>query len=374
MNVLILTPGRCGSTFLQRLLTIYMLRRGDTCINPGDLTNGLEQHFHNDLNQYIVSGSPLDAPTYSQSLPKVTQLLKDARHTIVGRLGHFHLTKRNDPAHEQAEFYKYLNDNFYIIAARRENILEYALSWIIRSNTKVPNVHLPEQKVEKFDAVYKNKITATQSMLIKKLNEYHEYVIWSEKYFDPQSYFMYETHAHNIEDYILNLDFMRGHTNNRWDDMFDMEFDTWNKVHKTLPDSILSSTAEGVEVEMVPQLTYQSAFNQMPMPVDSNQSQAVIRVAPEVAGFLKKNVQQYVTVKDQLDMLVEKKFMDGSVPIKLQTWLEKQQLFTNFESCINWYNEWAIDNNYNTLDNTKHSAKEELLFNDFSNCLVHKPH
>ena len=44
MNVLILTPDRVGSTLLQRVLTVYMLRQGfdKPVINLHELTNGLK--------------------------------------------------------------------------------------------------------------------------------------------------------------------------------------------------------------------------------------------------------------------------------------------------------------------------------------------
>ena len=48
MNVLILTPDRVGSTLLQRVLTIYMLRKefDRPVINLHELTNGLIKYYN----------------------------------------------------------------------------------------------------------------------------------------------------------------------------------------------------------------------------------------------------------------------------------------------------------------------------------------
>ena len=48
MNVLILTPDRVGSTLLQRLITIYMLRKGFDLpvVNLHELSNGLQKYYN----------------------------------------------------------------------------------------------------------------------------------------------------------------------------------------------------------------------------------------------------------------------------------------------------------------------------------------
>ena len=77
MNVLILTPDRVGSTLLQRLITVYMLRKGfdEPVINLHELTNGLHKYY-NPLLAAEVLGKPQGADNwgYYQKLSEIIDL------------------------------------------------------------------------------------------------------------------------------------------------------------------------------------------------------------------------------------------------------------------------------------------------------------
>ena len=238
MNVLILTPDRVGSTLLQRLLTIYMLRKefDKPVINIHELSNGLIKYYNQTLNQEVLGK---DSWGYHQSLPEVIELLKSTSHYKTSRLAHYHLVRREDPIGDRLNFYKYLNDNFYIISARRENLFEFGISWIIVDHSKTLNVYSTLEKVDAFANLGENSITATQEGLYRILNRYQKYVEWADTHFNIQSYFNYDTNIKNIEEYILNLDFMKGTKDNTWKDMFGQDFKTFNTCHKLLPDLLL---------------------------------------------------------------------------------------------------------------------------------------
>ena len=143
MNVLILTPDRVGSTLLQRLVTIYMLRKGfdKPVINLHELTNGLEKYYNTILNQEVL-GKPTGTEWgYYQKLNKIEELLKSVDHYKTSRLAHYHIVNRKDSIEEQIKFYEYLNRNFYIISCRRDNLFEHALSWGINAHSKKLNVY-----------------------------------------------------------------------------------------------------------------------------------------------------------------------------------------------------------------------------------------
>ena len=138
MNVLILTPDAVGSTLLQRLITIYMQFHDfdRPVINLHELTNGLEKYYSPEFGREIVSKSRVKNWGYYQSLEDVVKILSDVDHYKTSRLAQYHIKNRNDPIDQQIPFYRYLNENFFVIACRRHNIFEHALSMAINKITK----------------------------------------------------------------------------------------------------------------------------------------------------------------------------------------------------------------------------------------------
>ena len=132
MNVLILTPDAVGSTLLQRLITIYMQFHtyDRPVINLHELTNGLVRYHNDHFNQEVL-GKKDGKWGYYQSLEQVVELLDSVDHYKTSRLAHYHIRNRRDALADQIPFYRYLNENFYIISCRRHNIFEHALSWCL---------------------------------------------------------------------------------------------------------------------------------------------------------------------------------------------------------------------------------------------------
>ena len=242
MNVLILTPDRVGSTLLQRLITVYMLRKGfdQPVINLHELTNGLIKYYNPLLETEVLGRSrrPEDKG-YFQSLPEIIDLLKSVDHYKTSRLAHYHLVARQDSREDQLKFYDYLNKNFYIIGCRRENLFEHALSWIIFTHSKTLNVYSPREKIDMFQAIYSKGIIAHKEHINNYLNKYKNYIEWSDRHFDVQSYFEYDKNIKDIENYILNLDFMHDNVNNKWEDMFGLSWRDYNTCSRLIPNLLL---------------------------------------------------------------------------------------------------------------------------------------
>jgi hypothetical protein len=373
MNVLLLTPDRVGSTLLQRTLTIYMLRRGfeKPVINLHELTNGIELYYNPVLNQEVLGKPQATGWAYYQKLEEITDLLKSVDHYKTSRLAHYHIKKRGDTLDEQIKFYEYLNKNFFIISCRRKNVFEHALSWVIQSHSKELNVYSPEQKIVVFDEIYKQGITAQETGFIKYLNAYRDYMEWSDKFFNVQSYFNYEDSINDLENYILNLDFMKKE-NNSWKDMFNIDFDTWNKCHKLIPDLMLHkdkySFSKQLEFNkfknpglLIPHSKYEDIkgsdwpdrcadrkeFDQLNEQVKSeiisisSESLPINFPNRETYEFINNNIESYVNTTNQLNDLVNNGFLVTSVPIKLQTLKEKKEIVKNYDDCIKWYNDWV---------------------------------
>ena len=392
MNVVILTPDRVGSTLLQRLLTIYMLRRefDKPVINLHELTNGLEKYY-NPLMQQEVLGKPRGTDWgYYQTLGEVEELLKSVEHYKTSRMAHYHIVNRQDTIAEQIKFYEFINNNFFIISCRRKNLFEHALSWAIHAHSKTLNVYSAQNKINVFYDLYNNGVTTTREAFNNYLNKYKEYITWTDTYFNVQSYFNYDTDVHNIEEYILNLDFMKAPANNTWKDMFGQDFTTWNTCHRMLPNLVLnkSSKTDTVPVKLLVTALETTTWDKLKGPdwpdtVDDymvNKEQYPVAIQSEISGlfdertiqvtqqehdFLKTNLNTYVSSNSQIVKLVDDGFLVTGIPLKLQSLKEKKSIIKNFDQCIIWYNEWVTKNNFGTifLDADKVIVDEEKLLN-----------
>ena len=399
MNVLILTPDSVGSTLLQRTLTIYMLRKGfdKPLVNCGELTNGIIKYYNPDLEMEMLKHN--SEGKYYQTLDEIVDLLSSVDHYKTNRLAHYHIVRRNDSIKDQLKLYDYLNQNYYIISCRRKNIFEYALSWIIKSHSKTLNVYNRDEKTSNFNDIYKNGIIANRETFEYKLKVYKEYIEWADSQFDVQNCFYYEDSINSLEDYILKLDFMNGHKDNTWEDMFGMSFDIWNKVHKTVADiELIKDTKDTIKVK-IPKIL-DSDWEKMKgidwpksLPLDLNtindldNKDVVNEITTKIEtidteikidkfNFLKENIKQYRSVIDIQEDLVTKGFLVSPLPIKLQTFQEKKKVIKNYNECIEWYNEWVTKNNFGEIykeeNFEEYSTLEEQKHNSFDNLLSHK--
>jgi len=239
MNVLILTPDAVGSTLLQRMLTIYMQFHDfdRPVINLHELTNGLAKYYSPEFGREIVSKKTVQNWGYYQTLQQVVELLGSVDHYKTSRLAHYHIRRRGDTTEQQAPFYRYLNENFYVIACRRANVFEHALSMTLNTITKKLNVYNAYEKIDTFYEIYKSGITLDPMVFDNQLKAYKQYINWSEQHFDIASYFNYEQDIPRLEQYILDLPVFSKQSNLvTWDKNFGISFNDWNKMHYARSD------------------------------------------------------------------------------------------------------------------------------------------
>lgn len=343
MNVLILTPDAVGSTLLQRLITIYMQfhEYDKPVINLHELTNGLINYYNPEFNRELLGKPAHSEWGYYQTLPEVVDLLKKVDHYKTSRLAQYHIRNRNDPLPDQVKFYQYLNDNFYIIACKRQNILEHALGWSISKITKKLNVFMASEKLDVFFDLYKSKIEIDQDELISLLEKYKNYIEWSEQYFSISSYFNYERDLPNIEKYILNLPIFASQSNKiTWKDTYGIDFQDWNKCH------YLSSDIGGLLLE-------NKVDNHIKLEYEDNHSKNTVPIIPESVAsrlpevqrnYLSANASRYTDAWKSTWKMVELGIMVTGLPIKKQTFKEKKLMIKNFDQCVDTYNEWLLKN------------------------------
>lgn len=344
MNVVVLTPDRVGSTLLQRLITIYMQfhKFDQPVINLHELTNGIIKYWSPDFNAEVLGKDPQDHWGYHQTLPEIARLLDSVPHYKTSRLAQYHIKTRQDSLADQMPFYQYLNDNFFIISAQRENLLEHALSWAIYIVSRNLNVYSHSDKFKYFEKIYQNRITVERQNLWKYLDNYLEYLDWVDRHFHVNSYFVYDREIANLERYILTLPLFDNQPKRlSWQDTFDIGFQDWNRCHYLCSD--MSGLSEQLDPD-APRLEWTAAQEERLelAPIQTySLTQVFDHLGPGDRRFLRDHGIRYKGASQAIDELVQKKILTTGVPIKLQTMMEKRLLIKNFSEVVDWYNEWV---------------------------------
>ena len=374
MNVLILTPDAVGSTLLQRMLTIYMQFHNfdRPVINLHELTNGLAKYYSPEFNQEIVSKKPLKDWGYFQSLQQVVELLSSVDHYKTSRLAHYHLTRRGDTLEQQVPFYNYLNEKFYIIACRRSNVFEHALSMTLSAVTKKLNVYDHYEKIETYYDIYKSGITLDKTVFLNRLEDYKSYLDWSQRYFNVASYFNYEQDVPRLENFILDLPVFSGQPQRvTWDSNFGMSFNAWNKINyissdigslmleqprESLEQTIIGNSNQLIDYQQHalpewPAATTNNDVENLPADIKQQWQRDIIK-RDGITSLLSHSRQQelaqykksYYLAKDTIGKMVDLGILVSGPPIKKQTLLEKRQIVTNFAELVEIYNNWIANN------------------------------
>jgi len=352
MNVLILTPDRVGSTFLQRFITIIMQQYdyGKPVINLHELTNGIQKNYSDHFKIEMLGKPPKDEWGYHQKLDEIVDLLKSADHFKTSRLALYHLNNRKDSLEDQLSFYKYLNDNFYIISAKRKNLFEHGLSWCIVNESKNLNIFSHEEKIKIFQDIYKRGIYVDTEVMINYLDRYLEYLDWVRNHFNVSTYFHYEKDMNDIENFVQRLNiFPPDQAPGGWERMFGVSWNDWNRCHYLISDmSGFSKKVEMITNEpnspLLENFTEidESAIlnNQTPLPALLKRNSLSV----DNQKFLQENIKKYSDIYYQITDLESAKVLTSAMPIKLQTFAEKAMLIKNFPECLDAYNSWCDKN------------------------------
>jgi hypothetical protein len=343
MNVLILTPDAVGSTLLQRLITIYMQfhEYDRPVINLHELTNGLIKYYSPEFNCELLGKPRAGNWGYYQSLEEIVGLLNSVDHYKTSRLAQYHIKNRQDKIDQQIPFYNYLNENFFVISCRRENVFEHAISWALNKITKKLNVYTPEEKISTFFNLFKNQIDIDPAAMLQSLEDYKNYLDWSENHFNIGSYFQYDHHLNNIEKYILNLPIFVGQTKHvSWNDVYGLELNDWNRCHYYASDIGSLAMKKSDSFNLLAGVT-----NDQNNSVVEYHARNLINYLPDDRkDFLKYYANDYIKVNQSITRMNELGILVGGIPIKKQTLAEKKFIIKNFDHCVDIYNEWALHN------------------------------
>jgi hypothetical protein len=347
MNVIVLTPDRVGSSLLQKFITMVMqgYDYGKPVINLHELTNNIVKYHSTKYNQALLGKPAKEEWGYHQSLKEITGLLSSVDQYTVSRLAQYHIVNRKDSLSDQLSFYKYINDNFYIIGARRENLFEHALSWCIVAFSKKLNVYQHEEKIEAFSGLYKNKIAVDLKVFTEYLDKYLNYLKWSSDHFMVNKIFNYETDVKNLDGFVSQLDiFPNNHPAKKWEDTYGISWNKWNACHYLISD------LTNFSLKLADQQEFKLLENEVnpQLPTNSMGLQKILSrssLSTQDQEFVKTNFPQYFSVYKTVSQQVADRELIHGVPIKLQTLAEKALMVKNFKECIDTYNDWSAKNN-----------------------------
>jgi hypothetical protein len=369
MNVLLLTPDAVGSTLLQRLITIYMQFHtfDQPVINLHELTNGLEKFYSPDFNREIL-GKPNRVNKswgYYQSLNEVVDLLASVDHYKTARLAEYHVNQRQDSISSQVPFYQYLNDNFFIIACRRRNLFEHALSWGLNKITKKLNVYTANEKINTFYDIYKNQVELDLLSFKQSLDRYRSYLTWSDNNFTAGSYFYYEDHIDNPEKYILNLPIFTNQVKKiSWYDTFGIDFKSWNQTHYYL-SNVGALALENTEKLLLLESANNSVSDTNYPLLSAAQNTLITKLPNRQQDHIKINLKKYQAVHESIQDMQDLGILVSTVPIKKQTLAEKKFMIKNFDQCLKLYNAWA-DKNSDIAESVDASALNLAIAQDLA--------
>jgi hypothetical protein len=229
--------------------------------------------------------------------------------------------------------------------------------------TKKANVESVDEKIETFFDLYKNKINIDIRLFFKILNDYREYVDWSERYFSVSSYFCYEQHIPEIEKFILDLPIFQHQSKKiTWKEKFGIDFNDWNRLHH-LKSDIGSLELENIlETEKFvnnqkSELTHQFDINSRSnLSIEikekftgmQNEEDRNMGIIPYLTSdkklYAKKIKNNYEKSNSAIEKMVELGIIMSPLPIKKQSLAEKMHMVKNFDQCLRIYNDWIKKN------------------------------
>jgi hypothetical protein len=398
MNVLLLTPDGVGGTLLERTLTVYMTLQnlGKPVINIPHPEGGIEAVYSPEFNQVVLTKKNVKFDFY-QSLEDIVGLYQSVDHFTVSKLTHYTMLRRQDPVNQTVPFYKHFDDTCFVIACRRDNLFEHALSWGISKISKAKNVYDHQTKVNTFIDLYSNGIVLDQTSIVQTLENYKDYLTWADEHFSVASYYYYERHMPNIEEYVHSLPIFNNQAPPSFKDIFGISFSDWNKAHffasdvgsialdnpNTFPQiaDAIKNTAplenadalewvmpreflqayQDVAAESWPNIRSIQEFNQLPEFIihecrdfhqinnHLDQSDYHRNVAANFSEgrleFLNTHATNYIKVVETMERMSELGILPTAVfPIKKQTLAEKKLIIKNFDECVETYNSWIKQN------------------------------
>src|SRR6056300_672397 len=193
MNVLVLTPARTGSTIVQRIITLALWLNKTKIMNIHELTNGLLERDGKIYQDETVKDE--------QSVEYIINILKKQKIHIVARLAKHYLDDRDFTEESRLQLYDFLKGyNQKIIACKRKNIFEYAMSWSIMLKREQLKIDISKTGANHI------KIGELDTDIFKKKCEYYiDWCNWLDDHFEQRDTIYYEDFVSDPDKIVAEL-------------------------------------------------------------------------------------------------------------------------------------------------------------------------
>ena len=259
----------------------------------------------------------------SSKYTEILEILKTTDHYKTTH-GTYHLKSR-DPSEHQAELYKYINENFYIISAQRLNLFEHALSWVIKTHTKRFNVFSHHEKSGIFNPFVGKPVYIDPEIFTMYLDKYLKYEVWLEN-FRIDSVFEYEKDIQDLDAYVNSLDIYPDTIS--FESVMGMDFKTWNTCHYLISDSsnlsndipaLLGQEPAQLKLEPPKQVAQnaEKSFHKIGYLPDIEDRIQRTDLSVQHTNFVKEHYVEYTEVFLKMHSMKRRRIMPSPLPIKL---------------------------------------------------------
>lgn len=293
-NYLVLTPDGMGSTYLQRLLTVYLNLAGYDYTNTHELLNGLE----------LIDGGLKKnfSFEYSQSVEEIVNLLKANTSNIVSRVADYHVRRRQGGRPEDyRSFYEQCNEVFPVQIMCMRDPFEYALSWGIRHISGKLNVYSIRERIDTHPENIKYDVN--RDFFSMKLKNYSNYIYWCKDNFNITHVVNYNDLQSDGDEILKNITGL----DRNFSEIAGISIEDYNKVFYNASLSLQTGNKD-----LIPNIDL---------------------------------VMKVVKLRSYQNELINARRLISVIPHKMNTLADKSKKVQNFNTLIEVYNNWAENRN-----------------------------
>ena len=292
--ILVVATYSSGSTYFQRAATFWISQLIDSSItNPHDLMNGIVYREGKIFKEWMSH----NAQTYDQ----IITLLKQSDSPYLARITVDKTIKRKDLPFD---FYRYLKETCNIYTSTRDDLFDYGMCTAVRKQTDRPedkqvnNVHSAEDRA----MLYGDKtFVVDPAVIIDQAKKYLQYKNWVATNFPNAKEVSYK----------------------------EIEQDIDSVLQRYFPAEQTIEQKFGISISRLTLYQY-----------------LLSKEDPALSQFSEKEIAGSNTIIQLMNQMCAENIMIDTIPVKSTTITDKLKMVSNFNECIQVFNDWATVNNY----------------------------
>jgi hypothetical protein len=306
--ILVVATYSSGSTYFQRAATFWINQLIDSSItNPHDLMNGIVN---------IEGKLYKDWSKKKQEYKDITDLLKQST-SYLARITIDKTLKRKDLPFD---FYRHLKETCDVYTSTRDDLFDYGMCTAVRKQTDRPedkqvnNVHSAEDRA----MLYGGKtFTVDPAVIIDQAKKYLQYKNWVATNFPNAKEVSYK----------------------------EIEQDIDSLLQRYFPAEQTIEQKFGISISRLTLYQY-----------------LLSKEDPLVSQFSEKEIIGANIIIELMNQMCSENIMIDTIPVKSTTITDKLKLVSNFNECIQVFNDWATVNNYNDQIVSEQWLEEQIQY------------